>query len=74
MIKRKEAVDPTSYFNRADRDEMLFILLGRDKSAPDTIRFWCRKRIELGKNKPNDTQIITALRVAEQMEKDYKLI
>ncbi len=68
MIKSQEMLDPNSCWNKAKDAEMLFILLGRDKAAVDTIRFWCKKRVELGKNTENDKQIIDALYCANIME------
>jgi hypothetical protein len=54
--------------NRAKDDELTFVLLGRDVAAPDTIRAWVRKRIQLGKNKTTDQQIVEALHTAQLME------
>jgi hypothetical protein len=68
MLKRDELTNPASCMSRAREDEMTFVLLGRDAAAPDTIRFWTRERIRVGKNQPGDAQIIEALRCAEAME------
>lgn len=68
MRKCDELTDPKSCLSRAAGHEMTFVLLGRDAAAPETIRFWIRKRIELGKNLPTDPQITEALECAQQME------
>lgn len=68
MRKSRELTDPRSCMSRARDDEMTFVLLGRDAAAPATIRFWAAERIRLGKNKPDDPQILEALSCAEHME------
>jgi len=70
MRKRDELTNPNSCMSRAKDNEMTFVLLGRDSAAPKTIKFWCRERIRIGKNKPNDPQILEALRCAEEMHKN----
>lgn len=69
MMKKNEAANPESCWNRAGEDELLFVLLGRDKAAADTIRFWAGRRCELGKNKPDDGQIEEALHLADEIER-----
>jgi hypothetical protein len=66
--KRDELTRLNSCMNRAKDDELTFVLLGRDVAAPDTIRAWVRKRIQLGKNKTTDQQIVEALHTAQLME------
>lgn len=68
MIAHRELTDPTSCINRAYDDEMTFVLLGRDASAPFAIRLWAANRIALGLNAPLDPQIIEALDCADAME------
>lgn len=68
MIKRLELTDPNSCMSRAKDDEMVFVLLGRDKAAPAAIRAWCDERIRLGKNRDDDPQITEALNCADAME------
>lgn len=70
MRKRDELTDPKSCMSRAHDDEMTFVLLARDVAAAETIRFWVARRIELGKNKPDDPQIVEALECARQMDID----
>lgn len=60
MRKRDGLTDPTSCMSRAKDDEMIFVLLGRDRAAPATVRAWIEERIRLGKNVRTDTQIINA--------------
>lgn len=68
MIKRDEIEDTESCFNKARVDERLFVLLARDPAAPSTIRHWVGIRINLGKNKLTDPQIVEALECADRME------
>ena len=68
MRKIQELADPNSCLNRADDDEMTFVLLGRDICAPDTIRDWVSRRVNTGKNKLSDAQIQEALTCADRME------
>lgn len=68
MTKDWESVSPTSCFNHADPNEMIFVLLARDVAAPITIRAWCAERVWLGKNKWDDTQIVEALECAKIMQ------
>lgn len=60
MKKSEELAYPMSCLNRADDDELLFVLLGRDKAAPGAVRFWIEERIRLGKNTRTDAQIVEA--------------
>lgn len=73
MIKQCELSDPSSCLNRSRDNEMLFVLCGRDAAAPATIRFWAAKRIELGKNEPNDPQIIEALNAADLIDLEQQI-
>ena len=70
MRKQFELSDPNSCTNKANNNEMMFTLLGRDPAAPGAIRFWCQMRILLGKNKLEDEQIQGALSAALIMEKE----
>ena len=69
MLKRQELTDPTSCMSKAKDDEMTFVLLARDASAPGAIREWCRDRVYTGKNKWDDAQIAEAMACADAMEK-----
>ena len=62
MRKSEELARSDSCLNKAKDDEMLFVLLGRDAAAADTVEFWCDKRIELGLNHWSDEQIMEARR------------
>lgn len=68
MIKTRELTEPTSCLNKARDDELLFVLLGRDKAAPVAIFAWIEERIRLGLNKPDDAQIMEARDAALYME------
>lgn len=67
MRKRIEAVNPDSCWNRADQNEWIFVLLGRDVAAPAAIEAWCQERIRLGKNTEDDPQIQEARACASYM-------
>ena len=56
----------------AHRDEMVFVLLGRDAAAPAAIRAWAAERIRLGKNAPGDEQVTEALACAVTMAEEGK--
>lgn len=60
MRKRDELTDPNSCMSRAKDDEWTFVLLGRDTAATVAVRAWIQERIRLGKNKPDDPQIVEA--------------
>lgn len=72
MRKRDELSNPKSCLNKANDDEMLFVLLGRDPAASLAIRVWVRARITMGKNKEDDAQIQEALKIADEMELENK--
>lgn len=68
MKKRDELKNESSCLNRADLDEPIFVLLGRDIAAPGAIRAWAATRVTASKNKPSDPQIVSALALACDME------
>jgi hypothetical protein len=68
MLKHEEFTNDRSCLSRAYLDEMVFVLLARDVTAPATIRFWIERRIESGKNKRDDPQIQEAEACARHME------
>lgn len=74
MIKRDEATNNDSCWNKARDDERIFVLLARDPAAPETLRFWANRRVELGKNQPGDPQIVEALDCANRMEDEANRI
>jgi hypothetical protein len=73
MLKSEELTNPSSCMSRAGDQEMTFVLLARDICAPEVIRFWCWRRIQKGKNWPDDEQILEALRCADLMEQQAKM-
>ena len=72
MFKTNELTSPISCLNKAQDDEMIFVLLGRDPAAPMAIREWVERRIEMGKNSRTDIQIIEAQNCADYMEQNRK--
>lgn len=68
MTRILELNQETSCFNRAESNEPMFILLGRDPVAAMLIREWCKRRLDFGKNKFDDAQILEALRLADRMD------
>lgn len=73
MRKKDELTNPDSCMSRAKDEEMTFVLLGRDAAAPSTIRHWVAQRVRLGKNEPDDPQILEALQCADTMEKERSI-
>lgn len=67
MKKLKEASDPKSCWNRADEEEIVFVLLARDPAAPAAILAWINERVRIGKNYAGDAQILEATRAALDM-------
>lgn len=70
MRKRDELSNPDSCMNRARDDEWTFVLLGRDLAATVAVRAWIDERIRLGKNQPNDSQVLEAERWIESVESE----
>lgn len=56
-----------SYLGKAEPDEPVFVLLGRDPQAPDLVRRWADERDRLGEARP---RVAEAYALAKQME-DY---
>ena len=54
-------------YENARPDEPMFVLLGRDESAPDAVYAWIAYRISIGKNRPGDAQLIEAAECARDM-------
>jgi len=74
MIKRDEIEYTESCLNKARDDERLFVLLARDPAAPIAIRAWVAERVRLGKNTPDDAQVVEALDCAQRMEVERREI
>ena len=68
MRKFDEITRQNSCLNKAEPDEPLFVLLGRDPAAPSVIRAWVGERLRLGKNGPGDEQVVEAESAAQAME------
>lgn len=70
MRKKDELTKSNSCIGSAHPNEMVFVLLSRDAAAPFAIRAWCDERIRLGKNRPNDLQLVEARACADTMERE----
>lgn len=67
MRRHDEVMDADSCLNRALPNELMFVLLARDKAAPAAVRAWINERIRLGLNNISDEQIIKAIKLADDM-------
>lgn len=67
-LKSAELQKPTSCFNKAEWNEPIFVLLGRDPAAAATIRFWCEERQRLGIDWPDSEKQIEAQLAATQLQ------
>ena len=72
MRKKDELSRPNTCMGHAHSEEMVFVLLSRDVAAPATIRAWVAERVRLGKNEPDDPQIIEALACADTMQEEER--
>ncbi len=72
MRKSDDLSDPNSCLNRAKDDELIFVLLGRDRAAPVAVRAWVEERIRSGKNQRTDTTILDAERWIEAVLAEQK--
>jgi hypothetical protein len=70
MRKQFELKDSSSCLNRANDNEMLFVLRGHDAAAPAIIRMWVQMRVTMGKNRLDDDQMQEALACATIMERE----
>jgi len=68
MTKIKEINDPDSCLNKGLDTELKFVIREVDIVAGDTVRDWCRRRIEKGKNTWNDSQIQEAMLWADRAD------
>lgn len=68
MRKQDEATNSTSCWNKAQPDEMTFVILGRDRAFAHAVREWADERVRLGLNGPHDSQIVEALECARLIE------
>lgn len=69
MTKLDELSNPDSCLSKAMDNEMTFILLARDASAPAAILAWVADRVAWGRNKLSDPQIVSAMECAARMER-----
>lgn len=69
-METKNNPKPNGCLARALPDEPMFILLGRDRCAPDSIRFWADQRSQLGVEqgeRQDAEQLTEALETADVM-------
>lgn len=69
MLKLQEANRPDSCWNKAQDDEIVFVLRSRDKAMAATIRGWAEMRVKLGLNAENDPKILEALAIAAVVDR-----
>jgi hypothetical protein len=55
-------------YEKAEPDEPMFVLLGRDPVASFVVRYWAVLRAATGENLNSDEQITKALQDADAME------
>lgn len=67
-MRKYDEVHGKGCLTRARWEEMIFVLLARDRAAPVAIRAWVEERIRLGKNTRDDAQITEALACAATMD------
>jgi len=60
MRKQDEMADRASCLNKAEDDEWIFVLLGRDRAACKAVEAWIKERVRLGLNRQTDPQIRSA--------------
>ena len=63
----KEKPGEFDCYHLAEPDEPHFTVLARDVCAPATIETWAYMRCEIGKNQPNDRQILETYKCANAM-------
>jgi len=57
----------------ADPDEPIFILLGRDKNAPDLIRRWAHERSRAGENPLKVQEALNCAAAMDSYRRDLEL-
>lgn len=72
MRKHEELSNPASCLNKAESNEMTFVLLGRDPAAPLAVRMWVEARILLGLNVPDDPKLVEARACADTMSAERR--
>lgn len=69
--------NPGTYdcYDKADPDEPMFILLGRDKCAPDLVDEWARKRaaqIAAGTKPQSDQSMVEEARQCAEAMREFR--
>lgn len=67
MLKHLELSTEHSCLNKAEDNEPLFVLLGRDESSVAAINAWISHRVSSGKNNYSDPKIVEAAMLCEEM-------
>lgn len=68
MQRKLELSLASSCLNKAHDEEVLFVMMARDAAAPDAIRAWAQRRVDLGLNKADDAEIVEAIGAADLMD------
>jgi hypothetical protein len=69
MTKIENIRDPNSCWNKARASQHIFVLHDEDPCMADTIRVWASMRIVNGINKLEDDKIQSALREADEIDR-----
>lgn len=72
MLKKEEMTILGSCLQKAEDEEMVFVLLARDPCASMAVDMWCDLRVACGKNKETDQEILEARDAARQMRAQYR--
>lgn len=72
MIKCIELSDPKSCLNKAEQNEMIFVLRAKDPAAAATVRAWIKERISMGLNEYTDPKIQDAENCACTMQRTLR--
>lgn len=65
MMKAAELFNPSSCLNKSQPNEPVFVLVGRDPTAPQTIRLWAT--MNEGRQPPE--KLAEAMNLADEMDK-----
>lgn len=61
-----------SYLGKAEPDEPVFVLLGRDAQAPDLVRRWADERHRLGEDRARVAEAYALAKAMENYAAEYK--
>lgn len=63
----KDNPAPFDCYANAEPDEPMFVILARDPTASLVVDYWIGLRVEYGKNRPDDPQILEARECSDAM-------